>query len=102
MERINQKFTNPVCFFLLVHTIVQQDTKLPINAKSCRCFQVLKLELSIFPGFLQHFFDHWHKFFTGFERKLVMELFILRAMEDSVIFCILIFYIQRHLLDELF
>ena len=102
MERVNQKFTNPFCFFLLVHTIVQQNTKLPINAEHCRRFQILQLDFSIFLGFLQHFFNHRYKFFTGFKRKLIMELFILRAMEDCVIFCILIFYIQRHLLDELF
>ena len=89
MERVNKKFTNPVCFFLLVHTIVQQNAKLPINAEHCRRFQVFKLDFSIFPGFLQHFFNHWYKFFTGFERKLVMELFVLRAMEGYVIFCIL-------------
>ena len=102
MERVNKKFTNPVRFFLLVHTIVQQNTQLPINAEHCRRFQVLKLDFSIFPGFLQHFFQSLYKFFTGFKRKLVMELFVLRAMEDSVIFCILIFCIQRHRFNNSF
>ena len=35
MQGINEKRPNPICFFFLIHTVFQQNTKLPINTKHC-------------------------------------------------------------------